>query len=250
MNLKDKLSNLNEKMLLEVCVIPSPVVTQAVASSGVDAIVIDQEHGAISTDKLHSMIATTAGTDCAPLVRVAEKRPEYVKIALDMGAEGIMFPLIHNAQEAKECVSMLEYPSTGKRGWGPFIAHSRWNVELMEYKNIYEKKIVCILLIETKEAVEDINNICDVKGIDAIFIAKFDLSTSLGISGDFENDNFKSSIKTIEDVARKKNIPLGGGPVNTKTEFDELCKRGYRLFANFDILRLKYSMKENISWMK
>ena len=96
------LSNLNKKMLLEVCVIPSPVVTQAVASSGVDAIVIDQEHGAISTDKLHSMIASTAGTDCAPLVRVAEKRPEYVKIALDMGAEGIMFPLIHNAQEAKE----------------------------------------------------------------------------------------------------------------------------------------------------
>ena len=53
------------------------------------------------------MIASTAGTDCAPLVRVAEKRPEYVKIALDMGAEGIMFPLIHNAQEAKECVSMF-----------------------------------------------------------------------------------------------------------------------------------------------
>ena len=54
MNLKDKLSNTNKKMLLEVCVIPSPVVTQAVASSGVDAIVIDQEHGAISTDKLHA----------------------------------------------------------------------------------------------------------------------------------------------------------------------------------------------------
>ena len=112
------------------------------------------------------------------------------------------------------------------------------------------KIFFCILLIETEEAVEDINNICDVKGIDAIFIAKFDLSTSLGISGDFENDIFKSSIKTIEDVARNKNIPLGGGPVNTKKEFDEFCKRGYRLFANFDILRLRYSIKENISWMK
>ena len=250
MKFKDKLSKSDKKLLLEVCVIPSSVATQAIASSGVDAIVIDQEHGAISTDTLHSMIASTAGTDCAPIVRVAEKRAEYVKIALDMGAEGIMFPLIHNAQEAKECVSMLEYPSTGKRGWGPFIAHSRWNVELMEYKNIYEKKIVCILLIETKEAVEDINNICDVKGIDAIFIAKFDLSTSLGISGDFENDNFKSSIKTIEDVARKKNIPLGGGPINTKTEFDELCKRGYRLFANFDVLRLKHSIKQHIAWLR
>ncbi|HCJ61235.1 MAG TPA: hypothetical protein DHV49_00800, partial [Alphaproteobacteria bacterium] len=220
MKFKDKLSKSDKKLLLEVCVIPSSVATQAIASSGVDAIVIDQEHGAISTDTLHSMIASTAGTDCAPIVRVAEKRAEYVKIALDMGAEGIMFPLIHNAQEAKECVSMINYPLNGQRGWGPFIAHSRWNVELMEYRQLYEKKIVCIILIETKEAVEDIVNICHVEGIDAIFVAKFDLSTSLGISGDFENDIFKAAIKTIEEVARKKNIPLGGGPLNTRTDCD------------------------------
>ena len=250
MKFKDKLSKSDKKLLLEVCVIPSSVATQAIASSGVDAIVIDQEHGAISTDTLHSMIASTAGTDCAPIVRVAEKRAEYVKIALDMGAEGIMFPLIHNAQEAKECVSTINYPLNGQRGWGPFIAHSRWNVELMEYRQLYEKKIVCIILIETKEAVEDIVNICDVEGIDAIFVAKFDLSTSLGISGDFENDIFKAAIKTIEEVARKKNIPLGGGPLNTRTDCDELSKRGYRLFANFDVLRLKHSIKQHIAWLR
>lgn len=92
MNLKDKLSNLNKKMLLEVCVIPTPVVTQAVASSGVDAIVIDQEHGAISTEKLHSMIASTAGTDCAPLVRVAEKTSRIRKDCIGYGCRRYHVP--------------------------------------------------------------------------------------------------------------------------------------------------------------
>ena len=83
MNLKDKLSNLNKKMLLEVCVIPSPVVTQAVASSGVDAIVIDQEHGAISTDKLHSMIASTAGTAlCSASIVLVESSARCVAVSL------------------------------------------------------------------------------------------------------------------------------------------------------------------------
>ncbi|MAH85601.1 MAG: hypothetical protein CBB68_15360 [Rhodospirillaceae bacterium TMED8] len=248
MKFKKRLLNPNNKLFLEICVIPSPVVTQALAAAGADAIIVDQEHGAVSSDKLHSMIAATAGTNCAPLVRVAERRPEYVKVALDLGAEGVVFPLIKNVQDAQSCVSMLDYPPKGSRGWGPFIAHSRWSVDLLDYKKAYGEGCVCILLIETIEAVQNIYDICEVDGVDAVFVAKFDLSTALGVSGQFDHIDFISAITRIEDAAKKTKTPLGGGPVRDKVEFNEYCKRGYQLFANFDVLRLKQSVHENLSW--
>ena len=111
-----------------ICTIPSAVVTQALAQAGADAVVIDQEHGAIGPEHLHAMIASTAGTKCRPIVRVGRRDEAMVKLALDMGAAGIAFPLVNTAQEAAECVAMTRYPPRGMRGFGPFIGHSRWGV--------------------------------------------------------------------------------------------------------------------------
>ena len=88
----------------------------------------------------------------------------------------------------------------------------------------------------------------DSEGVDAVFIAKFDLSTALGISGNFEHKDFVSAVERVERVALAAGVPLGGGPVKNKLEFDDFVGRGYRLFANFDVLRLKNSIQENLSW--
>ena len=115
-----------------ICTIPSAVVTQALAQAGADAVVIDQEHGAIGPENLHAMIASTAGTKCRPIVRVGRRDEAMVKLALDMGAAGIAFPLVNTAQEAAECVAMTRYPPRGRRAFGPFIGHSRWGVSLQD----------------------------------------------------------------------------------------------------------------------
>ena len=81
------------------------------------------------------MIAATAGTRCAPLVRVPKRDEAPVKLALDLGAEGIMFPLVGNAGEAAECVALTRYPPRGRRGWGPFVAHARWGVFVASTKD-------------------------------------------------------------------------------------------------------------------
>jgi 4-hydroxy-2-oxoheptanedioate aldolase len=81
-----------------VATIPSAVSVQAMAAAGADWIVIDQEHGAVGPESLHAMIAATAGTRCAPLVRVPRRDEAWVKPALDLGAEGIVFPLVGNAE--------------------------------------------------------------------------------------------------------------------------------------------------------
>jgi 4-hydroxy-2-oxoheptanedioate aldolase len=90
------------------------------------------------------MIASTKGTPCAPLVRVPEISEQYVKRALDAGAEGICFPLVRSASDAERCVRTLRYPPSGRCGWGPFVAHSRWDVPLFEYATGLARSTVCM----------------------------------------------------------------------------------------------------------
>ena len=156
------------------------------------------------------MIAATAGTHCAPLVRVPRRDEAWVKPALDAGAEGICFPLVNTADDATECVSLLRYPPRGRRGWGPFVAHSRWGVNLFEYLPKRGDETVCMLLIETRAAVHNLVSICKVEGIDCMIISPFDLSTELGVPCRFDAPEFQEAVETLERVILKTGIPLGG----------------------------------------
>jgi len=114
-------------------VIPSAVATQVMAAAGADFVVIDREHGPIGRETLHAMVAATAGTDCAPLVRVPGIDEGEVKAALDAGAEGIVFPSVRTPADAERCVALVTYPPAGRRGWGPFVAHARHGTTLAGY---------------------------------------------------------------------------------------------------------------------
>src|ERR671915_172159 len=115
-----------------------------------------------SAVSVHAMIAATAGMPCAPLVRVPRRDEAWVKPALDLGAEGVVFPLVRTAEDAAECVALTRYPPRGRRGWGPFVAHARWGVGLADYLPRRGEETVCVLLIETRAAVENIEAICRV----------------------------------------------------------------------------------------
>ena len=115
--MKQRLRN-GEMLAGYVATIPSAVAVQAIAAAGADYVIIDQEHGAVGPESLHAMIAATAGTRCAPLVRVPRRDEAWVKPALDLGAEGICFPLVRTAEDAAACVELLRYPPAGRRGWG------------------------------------------------------------------------------------------------------------------------------------
>ena len=188
--LKAKLADPDQRLSMHLCTIPSATVTQAMAAAGADAVIIDLEHGAVDYGSAHAMIAATSGSDCAPLVRVAKNDEAHVKRVLDLGAEGIVFPLIKTAEDARRAVASLRYPPAGNRGFGPFIAHSHWKVGLLDFAAEMDGKLVCCLLIETVEAIENVDEICAVKGIDLIVPAQFDLSTAFGVSGQFDHPDF------------------------------------------------------------
>jgi 4-hydroxy-2-oxoheptanedioate aldolase len=233
-----------------VNVVPSAVLVQAMAAAGADWIIIDQEHGAVGPESLHAMIAATAGTRCAPLVRVPKCDEAWVKPALDLGAEGICFPLIGSAEDAARCVSLVRYPPRGRRGWGPFIAHARWATGLLDYLSRRGDDTVCMLLIETRAAVANIESICRVEGIDCMIIASFDLSTSLGVPGRFDAPEFTQAVERLERAILAAGIPLGGLAL-TRPQAQALLARGYRLPVHgVDVLMLADAVRQTSEWRR
>lgn len=248
MSLKARLRDTDDRLTMQICTIPSAVVTQALAAAGSDGVIVDLEHGAIDYATAHAMIAATAGTRCAPLVRVTENDDALVKRALDLGAEGIMFPLIRSADDARRAVASLRYPPEGTRGFGPFIAQSRWGVAMTGYRAAVDDRIVCCLLIETREAVEDIEAICAVPGIDLIVPALFDLSTALGVSGQFDHPELVTAVDRIERVAKAAGLPLNGVAFS-RAQAEALLARGYKVLTGFDVLWLRAQAGEMNGWV-
>jgi 4-hydroxy-2-oxoheptanedioate aldolase len=246
--IKQRLRNPMDLLAGYINIIPSSVVTQALAAAGADVLMIDQEHGPIGPENLHAMIASTAGTPCSPWVRVPRRDEVFVKTALDAGAEGIVFPLVTTADSAAECVALTRYPPRGRRGWGPFVAHSRWNVGLFDYLPQRGDATVCALLIETRAAIDNIRDICKVEGIDHMTIAPFDLSTDLGVSGRLDAPELLDAVTHAERVIAEAGIPLGGVSLTKETTHAAL-KKDYRLlWHGFDVLMLKQVVRQAEEW--
>jgi 4-hydroxy-2-oxoheptanedioate aldolase len=247
--MKQRLRN-GETLAGYVATIPSAVSVQAIAAAGADWVIIDLEHGAVGPESLHAMIAATAGMPCSPLVRVPKRDEAWVKLGLDLGAEGICFPLVGTAEEAAECVGLTRYPPRGRRGWGPFIAHARWGVDLFGYLPQRGDEAVCMLLIETPAAVENIEAICRVEGIDCMVIGAFDLSTELGVSGRFDAPEMRDAVTHLERVILEAGIPLGAAAL-TREQTRAILERGYRLPVHgFDVLMLGALVRQAAEWRR
>ena len=122
-----------------------------------------------------------------------------------------VYPLIKSARDAQRCVGFLAYPQEGSRGWGPFAAHARFGTSLRDYSSVVGPRLTCCVLIETAEAIADIDTILDTPGIDVVgIITQFDLSSSLGVKGQFDSPVLAEAVTTVERAARGR-LPLGGG---------------------------------------
>jgi 4-hydroxy-2-oxoheptanedioate aldolase len=245
-SIKERLRSGKEPLSGFVNVIPSPVATQAVAAAGADVVLIDQEHGPIGPESLHAMVASTAGTACSPWVRVPRRDEALVKTALDAGAEGIAFPLVNTAEDAADCVALTRYPPQGRRGWGPFVAHSRWGVNLFDYTDRRGSATVCGLWIETRRAIENIREICKIEGVDYLMIAPFDLSIDLGVR--LDAPELVEAVTHAERIILDAGVPLAGAAL-TREATQAAVKKSYRLlWHNFDVLILKQFVRQTAEW--
>ncbi|MEC9434240.1 MAG: aldolase/citrate lyase family protein [Pseudomonadota bacterium] len=249
MRFTDKLADPARMLSIQFATIPSPVVTQALAAAGADGVLIDMEHGAIDWATCHAMIAATQGFDCSPSVRISRIDEAECGKALDMGAEGVCFPFVNTPEDARRCVAALRYPPEGTRGWGPFLAHSRWDAGLFDYQPRFGDRPYGYFTLETAEAAENAAAILAVPGVDIAVMAAFDLSSDLGVAGRFDHPDFLAAAAKIEAAARAAGVPLAGG-ARDEAQIRAMKARGYRVFASFDVLMLKGEAARQAAWVR
>lgn len=169
----------NEYPLMTFVAIPSVRQAQIVALTGLDGIILDCEHGHIGDDSMHNSVSAIAALGVSPIIRIRGPAHDIIKRALDTGAHGIMVPQINNADEARQIVASSKFPPQGVRGQGsafPAIAHG---LTTPEYMKAADQTIITMIQIETRAGVENVEEICQVDGVDMVFIGPNDLAQSL-----------------------------------------------------------------------
>lgn len=218
---------------------PSVHTTQVLAAAGFDWLFLDMEHGPIGIEAAHAMITATSGTRAAPVVRVPWNVHWLVKPVLDAGAMGIIFPMIRSVADAEEAVRSVRYPPTGQRGFGPFYAPLRFGLTMQTYADPADEEIFCILLIEHRDAVDAIEEIAAVPGVDACLIAPFDLAMSYGYRDGPNHEPVQAAIARVERALANSPVHLGGLALGSEIA-NAMIARGYRLIlTGFDTFLLQ-----------
>ena len=230
MTLKKKLKN-NKTSLGCWLTISNPLIPEILAPAGFDWFCIDIEHTSIDLNELLPLIISIENQKITPLIRVGENNPNLIKRVMDIGAHGIIVPNVNSAEEAIQAVKSVKYPPSGFRGVGLYRAQG-YGRNFSDYLRWLKKESIVIVQIENIKAVENIDEIFSVKGIDAFLIGPYDLSGSINKPGNFDDDKFKKMINKILKSAKKYNIPAGFHSVSSDpNEAIKSLNKGYKFLA-------------------
>jgi 2-keto-3-deoxy-L-rhamnonate aldolase RhmA len=225
-----------------------PGLPQIFANSGADFIAYDMEAGCLDIGQIKLQCALARGLSVAPIVNVVWHDTAMISRPLDCGAMGLMIPVVQSKAEAEAIARATRYPPMGARGVAFGIAHddySSGNVE--EQIKTANERILMIAKIETTQGVEAAEAIMAVPGIDVAFIGHMDLSTSLGIPGQYEHPKFIAAVDNVMAACRKHG-KHGGCLVTTPTAAKGWLARGFRLIIySTDVILIGSAFKEGIA---
>ena len=184
--------------------IRQPAIMQLMVNGGFDYVIIDNEHGPFNIETIADLSRTAVHLGLTPIVRVPDIAYPYIAQSLDGGAQGIMAPRIYTVEQTKLVVDTVKYPPVGQRGSATGRGHTAFRggnvAEIMAQANL---ESLVVIQIETIAALEAIDDIVSVPGVDVAFIGPNDLSIALGIPGQMTNPLLVSAIeKVIDSCAR------------------------------------------------
>lgn len=210
-------------------------ITETFGYMGFDYVWIDGEHCAFDKQSIlaHAVGASAGGT--ASLVRVAWNDPVLIKPVLEMGVDGVILPMVCSGEEARAAVAACLYPPRGNRGFGPRRANQYGALPTAEYIEDVEQSFLRILQIEHKRAVENVDGILEVEGIDALIVGPHDLSASYGYLGEVNNPFMSEIYDMLGEKFRAAGMPFGVslGPGN-RPLIKEWAHRGACLISCVD----------------
>ena len=219
------------------CSLTDPAVAELAAGGDVDFVVVDTEHAPLGLATVADCLRGVAANDCAPVVRVPWNDPVRIKRLLDLGPDGLIVPMVDDADGARAAVAATRYPPEGVRG----IAAARaadYGRRFESYVESGHRELSLLVQVESKAAVEHAAGIAAVDGVDALFVGPADLSAALGCFADWEAPPFLAAVETVLEAGEAVGVPVGTLGT-TPEEVRSLGALGFDfLVAGFDAAHL------------
>ena len=210
--------------------IPHASISEILGQSGYDWVAVDLEHGSINVDQLPDLFRAIELGHALPLARIAESKSKDCKQALDAGAGGIIAPMIESANQLRKIRDASCWPPAGTRGVG-FSRANLFGKHFDKYNKVAQAPLL-VAQIEHINAIENLEEIFQVKGLDAIIIGPYDLTASMGITADFENKDFVDVMERIINLSKQYKIPCGDHVVQPDPELlKKRISEGYKFLA-------------------
>jgi len=249
-SLKDKLKR-NQLSIGSWITLAHPAIAEIMADAGFEWLVVDMEHSVITIREAEELIRIIGLKGVTPLVRLTSLDANQIKRVMDAGAAGVIVPMVKTAEEAKMAVQAVKYPPLGIRSVGLARAQG-YGTRFDEYAQSINEKSIVIVQIEHIEAINNLEEILQVDGVDGTIIGPYDLSGSMGKPGRFEEKDVLDKLKQYEDLSRKLQKPLGYHVV--QPEYEAILKKieeGYTLLAfSVDFLFLGSACREQLFTVK
>lgn len=203
---------------------------EIVGQGGFDWVLVDLEHGAGGEAMLLPQLQALHGAPVVPLARVESHDGPRVQRALDAGAFGVMFPRIKTLEEARAAMANMYYPPRGRRGLASMVRAMEFGKRFDEYLSIAEKDLLGIIQIETRGALDHLDAIAALQGVDVLFVGPADLSLALGIFGQWDHPLFIDAVRSIGDAAHRHGKVAGAFFLNP-AQYDFYYQYGFRFLA-------------------
>ena len=186
-----------------------PAYVEAAGYAGFDFVILDMEHAPFTYKNLEDLVRAAEISGTFPIIRAQNSSDIFISKALDIGALGVQVPHITNAAEAESCISASKFHPAGQRGMDPFVRAARYSSIPREKYFSQANETLVILQLEGKEAIDNLDEIMSVDGIDILFIGPYDLSQSMGVPGQVSHPSVIGHMETIVNRAREKGIVVG-----------------------------------------
>lgn len=227
----------------------NPVVSEIMSHLDYDWLWIEAEHTPMSDESILAMLQSANGSNVTMIVRVPWNDKTMIKRILDTGPDGIIVPLVRTKEDAEEAVKAMKYPPVGERGAGLARAQC-YGLHMGEYMASANEEVMTILMIEHIEAVNNIEEILDVKGIDSVMVGALDLSGSMGILGQMGEPKLEEAIQKVLAACKKKGMSCGIIAFDPN-QAKERIKQGFtNIVIGMDVVYLGTAAKNSISLVK
>ena len=229
----------------------TPGLPQLCVNAGADFALFDMEHTGLGFETLKTQCALCRGLSIVPMARVPRSEYHFIARALDVGALGVMVPMVGTADEAAHIVSCARYPPQGRRGAAFGFAHDDY-----QGGNVPEKiaalhaRTLLIAQIETVEGLRNVEAIAAVPGIDVLWLGHFDLTNSMGIPGAFDHPDYVAAVARIVAACEQAGKVAAFLATDERSAGDAVA-RGFRMFAyGIDQLMLQEALRAGLSMLR